>query len=480
MNYRTVFHNLGNILMIESLFMLLPLLTAAVYREKTGFSFAVTAAFTFAAGMLLVRLNANPDRLRAREGFVIVGLSWILISLAGAFPFYLSGEIPSFTNALFESVSGFTTTGVTVVSNVEELSRCILIWRSLSHWLGGMGILVFMLAVLPLRAGNTIHLLRAESSGPSVSKIMPRMQSSASVLYLIYISLTLIEAVLLKLGGMSVFDSLLYAMSTAGTGGFSTHTEGVAVYGSSYIYAVITVFMVLFGLNFNVYFLLLMRKPKEVFRKTEVRIYFLLFFLAAATIALSVYHIYGSAEESIIYSAFMTAAFMTSTGFSVTDYTIWPLYPKIMLLLLAIVGSCAGSTCGSLKISRIVILAKTAFANLRRLSSPRSVKSIKMDGKNISKETISDVHAFVTIYMMVLIVSAVLLSLDSDSLSTAISAAIAALSNVGIGFGSVGTTGDVSFFSPFSKYVLCFNMLAGRLEIFPVLLLLMPATWKKY
>ena len=430
--------------------------------------------------MLLAHLNANPDRLRAREGFVIVGLSWILISLAGAFPFYLSGEIPSFTNALFESVSGFTTTGVTVVSNVEELSRCILIWRSLSHWLGGMGILVFMLAVLPLRAGNTIHLLRAESSGPSVSKIMPRMQSSASVLYLIYISLTLIEAVLLKLGGMSVFDSLLYAMSTAGTGGFSTHTEGVAVYGSSYIYAVITVFMVLFGLNFNVYFLLLMRKPKEVFRKTEVRIYFLLFFLAAATIALSVYHIYGSAEESIIYSAFMTAAFMTSTGFSVTDYTIWPLYPKIMLLLLAIVGSCAGSTCGSLKISRIVILAKTAFANLRRLSSPRSVKSIKMDGKNISKETISDVHAFVTIYMMVLIVSAVLLSLDSDSLSTAISAAIAALSNVGIGFGSVGTTGDVSFFSPFSKYVLCFNMLAGRLEIFPVLLLLMPATWKKY
>ena len=216
MNYRTVFHNLGNILTIESLFMLLPVLTAAVYREKAGLAFAVTAAFTFAAGMLLAHLNANPDRLRAREGFVIVGLSWIVISLAGAFPFFLSGEIPSFTDAFFESVSGFTTTGVTVVSEVEELSRCILIWRSLSHWLGGMGILVFMLAVLPLRAGNTVHLLRAESSGPSVSKIMPRIQSSASILYLIYIILTLTEAVLLKLGGMSVFDSLIYAMSTAG------------------------------------------------------------------------------------------------------------------------------------------------------------------------------------------------------------------------------------------------------------------------
>ena len=215
MNYRTVFHNLGNILTIESLFMLLPVLTAAVYREKAGLAFAVTAAFTFAAGMLLAHLNANPDRLRAREGFVIVGLSWIVISLAGAFPFFLSGEIPSFTDAFFESVSGFTTTGVTVVSEVEELSRCILIWRSLSHWLGGMGILVFMLAVLPLRAGNTVHLLRAESSGPSVSKIMPRIQSSASILYLIYIILTLTEAVLLKLGGMSVFDSLIYAMSTA-------------------------------------------------------------------------------------------------------------------------------------------------------------------------------------------------------------------------------------------------------------------------
>ncbi len=480
MNYRTVFHNLGNILTIESLFMLLPVLTAAVYREKAGLAFAVTAAFTFAAGMLLAHLNANPDRLRAREGFVIVGLSWIVISLAGAFPFFLSGEIPSFTDAFFESVSGFTTTGVTVVSEVEELSRCILIWRSLSHWLGGMGILVFMLAVLPLRAGNTVHLLRAESSGPSVSKIMPRIQSSASILYLIYIILTLTEAVLLKLAAMSVFDSLIYAMSTAGTGGFSTHSAGVAVYGSSYIYTVITIFMVLFGLNFNVYFLLLMRKPREIFRKSEVRVYFLLFFAATATIALSVYRIYGSAEESVIYSAFMTAAFMTSTGFSVTDYTVWPLYPKVILTLLAIVGACAGSTCGSLKISRVIILMKTAFANLRRLSSPRSIKSIKMDGKNITKETVSDVNAFVTIYVLILIVSVVLLSLDSDSITTAGSAAVAALSNVGIGFGSVGTTGDVSFFSPFSKYVLCFNMLAGRLEIFPLILLLLPATWKKY
>lgn len=479
MNYRTVFHNLGNILIIESLFMLLPVLVAVIYGETAGFSFAVSAGGTFLTGLLLTRIRSNTERLRAREGFVIVGLSWIVMSLAGAVPFLLSGEIPGIADALFESVSGFTTTGATVVGNVQELSHCVLFWRSLSHWLGGMGILVFMLAILPLKSGNTVHLLRAESSGPSVSKIMPRIQRSASVLYLIYVGLTAAEAILLKIGGMTLFDSLNYAMSTAGTGGFGVNSAGVGIYGSDFINIVVTVFMFLFGLNFNVYFLLLAGKPKEILQKSEVKVYLLLIFASISTIFFFVRSFYDSVKETLINTAFTVGAFFTSTGFCLTDFDAWPLYPKVILTLLMIIGACAGSTCGSMKISRVIILVKVAYANLRRLVSPRSVKSIKMDGKRIESETIADVNAFVTLYIFIMIISVILVSLDGQNITTTGSAVVSTLNNIGIGFDGVGASGNFSIFSSFSKLVMCFDMLAGRLEIFPLIILLMPRTWRR-
>ena len=480
MNYRTVFHNLGNILIIESLFLLLPVLVAVLYRETAGFAFAVTAAGTFFTGMLLTHLNSNPDRLRAREGFVIVGLSWIIMSLTGAVPFLLTGEIPGIADALFESVSGFTTTGATVVPDVEKLSRCVLFWRSLMHWIGGMGVLVFMLAILPLKGGNTVHLLRAESSGPSVSKIMPKVQTSASILYLIYIGLTAREAVLLKLGGMTLFDSLNYAMSTAATGGFGVYNEGIGVYNSDFINIVVTVFMFLFGLNFNVYFLLLAGKPKEILKKSEIKVYFLLIFISILTIGFFVREYYDNIKDCVVNTAFTVGAFMTSTGFALTDFDVWPLYPKVILTLLMIIGACAGSTCGSMKISRVIILIKASYANLRRLVSPRSIKSIKMDGKRIESETIADVNAFVTIYILIMIVSVILVSLDGQSITTTGSAVAATMNNIGIGFQGVGSSGNFSIFSSLSKLVMCFDMIAGRLEIFPLIILLMPRTWRRH
>ena len=480
MNYRTVFHNLGNILIIESLFLLLPVLVAVLYRETAGFAFAVTAAGTFFTGMLLTHLNSNPDRLRAREGFVIVGLSWIIMSLTGAVPFLLTGEIPGIADALFESVSGFTTTGATVVPDVEKLSRCVLFWRSLMHWIGGMGVLVFMLAILPLKGGNTVHLLRAESSGPSVSKIMPKVQTSASILYLIYIGLTALEAVLLKLGGMTLFDSLNYAMSTAATGGFGVYNEGIGVYNSDFINIVVTVFMFLFGLNFNVYFLLLAGQPKEILKKSEIKVYFLLIFISILTIGFFVREYYDNIKDCVVNTAFTVGAFMTSTGFALTDFDVWPLYPKVILTLLMIIGACAGSTCGSMKISRVIILIKASYANLRRLVSPRSIKSIKMDGKRIESETIADVNAFVTIYILIMIVSVILVSLDGQSITTTGSAVAATMNNIGIGFQGVGSSGNFSIFSSLSKLVMCFDMIAGRLEIFPLIILLMPRTWRRH
>ncbi len=480
MNYRTVFHNLGNILIIESLFLLLPVLVAVLYRETAGFAFAVTAAGTFFTGMLLTHLNSNPDRLRAREGFVIVGLSWIIMSLTGAVPFLLTGEIPGIADALFESVSGFTTTGATVVPDVEKLSRCVLFWRSLMHWIGGMGVLVFMLAILPLKGGNTVHLLRAESSGPSVSKIMPKVQTSASILYLIYIGLTALEAVLLKLGGMTLFDSLNYAMSTAATGGFGVYNEGIGVYNSDFINIVVTVFMFLFGLNFNVYFLLLAGKPKEILKKSEIKVYFLLIFISILTIGFFVREYYDNIKDCVVNTAFTVGAFMTSTGFALTDFDVWPLYPKVILTLLMIIGACAGSTCGSMKISRVIILIKASYANLRRLVSPRSIKSIKMDGKRIESETIADVNAFVTIYILIMIVSVILVSLDGQSITTTGSAVVGDVDCIGIGFQGVGSSGNFSIFSSLSKLVMCFDMIAGRLEIFPLIILLMPRTWRRH
>ncbi len=480
MNYRTVFHNLGRILTIVGLFMLLPVVAAIIFRERTGLYFAGTAAVIIVIGTALVHLNMNPDRLKAREGFAIVGLSWIMLSLIGAFPLFLSGEIPDFASALFESTSGFTTTGATIMESVESLSRCVILWRSLSHWLGGMGILVFMLAILPLKAGNTLYLLRAESSGPSVSKIMPHVQKSASILYGIYILLTAVETLLLYFGGMSLFDSLNYAMSTAATGGFGTTSAGAAAFSSNYIRTVLTVFMFMFGLNFNVYFLILVGKAREIFKITEIKAYFIIIFVSILTISFSVRGFYSGIQETIQNSAFTVAAMMTSSGFAITDYTMWPQYPKVLLSMLMVIGACSGSTCGSIKISRAIILAKGASANLRRLVSPRSVKNLKLDGKPLERDTLADVNTFMAVYLIIMAVSLLLLSFDGLDFVTNGSAVLATLNNIGIGFGQVGPAGSFAVFPWWGKLILCFDMIAGRLELFPVIILLMPRTWRRH
>ena len=481
MNRRIIAFLLGHILLLEAAVMVPALVISLVMRERSsahafGWAIAITAIVGF--GLTFVRPTNKV--FYAAEGFVVTALSWIGISLFGALPFWFSGAIPNYIDCFFETASGFTTTGASILTNVEALPYGLLYWRSFTHWLGGMGVLVFLLAVVSVSkgAGYSLHLLRAESPGPDVGKMTPKLKQSAKILYIIYICLTVIEIILLLAGGMPVFDSLCTAFGTAGTGGFGIKNDSITSY-SHYIQTVVTIFMALFGLNFNVYFLLLAGKPKEILQKSEVKVYLLLIFASISTIFFFVRGFYDSVKETLINTAFTVGAFFTSTGFCLTDFDAWPLYPKVILTLLMIIGACAGSTCGSMKISRVIILVKVAYANLRRLVSPRSVKSIKMDGKRIESETIADVNAFVTLYIFIMIISVILVSLDGQNITTTGSAVVSTLNNIGIGFDGVGASGNFSIFSSFSKLVMCFDMLAGRLEIFPLIILLMPRTWRR-
>lgn len=480
MNYRMIAYLTGVIILIEAAFMLLPLVVALLYGEMSGVWFLVTLAAAALLGFVLTQLRPVKRTMYAREGFVITALAWIVISLIGAAPFTLSGQIPNYLDAVFETVSGFTTTGASILPNVEALDQCMLFWRSFTHWLGGMGILVFMLALVNLAGGEANHLLRAESPGPSVSKMVPNMRKSSAILYTIYMVMTLAEVVLLVLGGMPLFDSLCHAFGTAGTGGFGVKAASIGYYDSYYLQGVIAVFMVLFGVNFNVYFFLLMRKFSMALRNTELRAYLAIVLVSTVTIALNIAGMMPSLFDAFHHAFFTVSSIITTTGFATVDFNQWPELSRLLLVLLMIVGACAGSTGGGVKVSRFVILTKATAYEIRRLLHPRSVKVLTMDGKPIGRETVQGVQGYMMVYFFVTVISMLLVSLDNFDLTTTITAVEATLNNIGPGLNLVGPTENFALFSPLSKIVLTLDMLLGRLELFPVLILLLPSTWRKH
>ncbi len=471
--------------MFEALFFLVPVITAIVYKEGEVVSFLVAMSLCIAIGTMCLIKKPTNEFIYAKEGFVIVALSWIVISIFGALPFWFSGIIPSFVDAIFETVSGFTTTGATIFSSgeiVEALPKSILIWRSFTHWVGGMGVLVLIMAFLPLSGARNMHIMRAESPGPTVDKLVPRVKTTAITLYSIYLVMTVVQIFFLLCGGTSVFEALNIAFSTAGTGGFAIKADGMAGY-SPYIQVVTIVFMLLFSINFNSYYLLLRRKPKEAFN-TEVKTFLIIVFVAISAIALNIFFTSGEIYnytfgESVRHSAFSVASIISTTGFSTENFDLWPVFSKTILVILIFVGACAGSTGGGLKISRIVILVKGMLHELKLMLHPRQVRKISVDKRPVESETVRTVTFYLVAYLLIFVASLLIISLDGFDLVTNFTSVATTINNVGPGLSVVGPVGNFAGFSDVSKLVFIFNMLVGRLEIFPMLLLLTPATWKK-
>lgn len=479
MNYGIIRYVLGWIIKVEGLLMLLPAMVALVYREKAGFSFLICAWISIVVGILLSYKKSADRSFYAREGFITVALGWIIMSLIGAAPFYISGEIPSYLDAFFEIVSGFTTTGASILSDVEALSKCMLFWRSFSHWIGGMGVLVFVLAVLPMSGGESLHFMRAESPGPSVSKLVPKMRHTAGILYVIYTGMMMVEIVLLGLSGMPVFDALCLSFGSAGTGGFAILNSGLATY-TTLQQGIITVFMFLFGVNFSFYFLLLMRRGREAFSIEEVKWYFIIYMSVVLLITWNVSSsMGGNPLMNFHHAAFQVSSVMTTTGYSTLDFDLWPSFSKILMVLVMFIGACAGSTGGGIKVSRILIYVKSIKKEFSSLVHPRSIKVLKMDNKKIEHTVLRSANVFLCTYAIVFFVSLIVISLDNFDFETNFTAIVATLNNIGPGLAGVGPTKNFGGFSNLSKLVLSFNMLAGRLELFPMLLLFIPSTWRR-
>lgn len=477
MNYRIVFYILGKVMMFLSLFLLLPCVVAIIYSEKAGIYFLLTSLVSLFIGALLSGRKPENTSFFAREGFVVVALSWIAMSILGAVPLCVSGEIKNPVDALFEIVSGFTTTGASIVPVVEELSKCMLFWRSFSHWIGGMGVIVFILAILPMAGANNMHLLRAESSGTNVGKLVPKMKETAGILYGIYIAMTLLQIILLAASGMPLFDNICLTFGTAGTGGFAILSDSVASYTAAQQW-IITVFMFLFGVNFGFFYLLLFKKIRLALKMEEVRWYFLIYAAAVLIVVVNILDNMESTQGALRHAAFQVASIMTTTGYATVDYELWPELSKMILVVIMFVGACAGSTGGGIKVSRFVIGAKSMKKELRRLIHPQEVKITKMDGKPLSVDTTRVVSVYFIVYIFILIGSVLIVSMDNFSFETSFTAVAATLNNIGPGLGDVGPTDNFAGFSILSKLVLIFDMLIGRLEIFPILLLFMPSTWK--
>ncbi len=479
MNYAIISYILGWIIRVEGLFLFLPCIVALVYKEPQGSYFMVTAIVAGLIGLLMSHKRPENQTFYAREGFVTTALGWIVMSLIGAVPFYLSGEIPTMIDAWFEIVSGFTTTGASILTDVEALSHCMLFWRSFSHWLGGMGVLVFVLAILPMAGGESMYFMRAESPGPSVSKLVPKLRDSAMMLYVIYVGLLVMEFLALIVARMPVFDAICMALGTSGTGGFGVLNSSVGSY-TVVQQIIITVFMMLFGVNFSFYFFLLMRKPKEAFAMEEVHWYFAIYAAAVILIAINLFMQMGwGVFESVQQSAFQVATVMTTTGYSTCDFNLWPEFSKSMLVVLMFCGACAGSTGGGMKVSRIMIYIKTIKKELGTLVHPRSVKILTMDGKRIEHTVVRSANVFLCSYALIMVFSLIVVSLDGFDFTTNFTSIVATLNNIGPGLNMVGAAGNYSAFSVLSKLVLSFDMLAGRLELFPMLLLFTPSTWRK-
>ena len=482
MNIALILYIIGRVLQIEAVFLLPSCVVALCCGEWQGWVYLAVAACAALVGQLICLRKPKNMRFLTREGFAAVSLSWLVLSAVGAVPLVLTGDIPSYTNALFEIISGFTTTGASILSDVEALSSASLFWRSLTHWIGGMGVLVFLLAVVPMTGGSHMQLMRAESPGPSVGKLVPRVRSTAKILYLIYLSLTALEVLLLLVGGMPLFEALTVSFGTAGTGGFAVKNSSLGSYGP-YLQWVVTVFMAMFGLNFNIYFLLLMRKFRQAAKNEEMRAYGLILLGATAIITWNLIRA-GSAAgvpfgDTLRHSAFQVSSIMTTTGFSTVDFDLWPELSKSILVFLMFIGACAGSTGGGVKVSRIVILMKNGWNELRSYVHPRSVRRLKLDGKPLDEETSRSVGVYFFIYIAVFTVSVLILCRDGMNFATNFTAVAATINNIGPGLSLIGPTQNYGAYSHIAKYTMMFDMLAGRLELYPMLLLFYPALWRE-
>ena len=480
MNYRMVLNIIGRIVMAEAGLLILPVLVSLYYGETTALhALLITAGIALAVGLLLVIVSRTKNRsIYAGEGFVSVAFAWMILSAIGALPFYISGAIPSYVDALFETVSGFTTTGASIIQNVEIIEKSLLFWRSFTHWVGGMGVLVFVMAIIPGNTKGTMNVMRAEMPGPIIGKLVPRIKDTAKILYLIYIALTALEITMLYAGGMPLFDSVVHTLGTAGTGGFGIKADSIASY-TPYMQWVITVFMLIFGLNFNLYYLILMRRIRSVLKSEELWCYVGIVVFAVAAITANVYSMYDSFSAAFRHSAFQVSSIITTTGFTTTNFDLWPGFSKGILFTLMFIGGCAGSTAGGLKVSRVVMLFKLIGREIRKILHPRSVNKISFEGKSVDENTLDSVTVYLVIYIVCFVAIFLLLCIEPFSLETNISAAAACYNNVGPGFAGVGPTTNFSAYSDFSTIVLSFAMLLGRLEIFPLIIAISPSTWSR-
>lgn len=476
MNISSIRYIIGYVCRIEALLLMLPVGVAAIYKEKSGVYFVISAAMALVSGLVLTAKRPKNTIFYLKEGCVSTALSWIALSVFGAMPFYLSKEIPMFTDALFETVSGFTTTGASILNDIEALSHCMLFWRSFTHWIGGMGVLVFLLAVLPLTGGSNMNLMKAESPGPSVGKLAPKVRSTAQILYAIYILLTVVEMVLLGIGGMSAFESITISFGTAGTGGFGVLNDSLAS-ASPYQQWVVTVFMILFGINFNFYALVFFGQLKKACKIEEVKTYIAIILLSVTIILFQIKDSFESIFDALRCCAFQVGSIITTTGFSTVDFDLWPSASKTVLVILMFIGACAGSTGGGIKVSRFVILVKTMAKEMVSYIHPRSIKKIKMDDKMIEHEVIRATNVYFITFVIVFTISVFLLSFENRDLETTFTAVAATINNIGPGLSGVGPTKNFSSFNMFSKFVMIFDMLAGRLELFPMLMLFNPILW---
>ncbi|MBO4701356.1 MAG: TrkH family potassium uptake protein [Lachnospiraceae bacterium] len=479
MNIAIILYTLGRVLAIESAFMILPGIVALIYRENNWWTYFVVALVGMLAGLLVSFKKPKNTQFFAKEGFASVGLAWLLISMTGALPPFLSREIPNYIDAVFEMSSGFTTTGATILTDVEAITHATLFWRSFSHWIGGMGIFVFLLAVMPMVGGVNMHLLRAESPGPVVGKLVPKMKDSSQILYVIYIFLTIVQIISLWIMGMSFFEAVCTSCATAGTGGFGIYNSSIANF-STLIKWDVTIFMILYGINFNVYFLILARKFKNIFKIEEVRTYLLVIVGAVLIITLNIFKTYDSFGIALTDAAFQVASIITTTGFATCDFNLWPSLSKTILVLLMITGACAGSTGGGLKFSRILILIKAVRQEINSFIHPRSVKAVGMDDRTVDKAVVKSVCVYAFLFALIYFGSVFIVSIDKYDMVTNFTAVLATINNVGPGFEVVGATGNYAGFNYLSKIVFIFDMLAGRLELYPILLLFVPMMWKKH
>lgn len=476
-----IFNNIGKILLVEAALLVVPAIVAIIYGEHTLLSFALTIALLAVFGLLCLKKKSKKNNIYAKEGYVIVALSWILMSLFGALPFFFGGHIPSFVDAFFETVSGFTTTGSTILRDIEALPKSLLFWRSFTHWIGGMGILVFVIAVMPKTESSSMHVMRAEVPGPTVGKLVSKLRASARILYGIYCVLTAVQVVFLLAGGMPLFDSVVNSFATAGTGGFAILGNSIEGYNSLYSEMVIAIFMLIFGINFNLYYMFIIRQGRHALKSEELRWYVGIIAAAVIVIALSLINTKHGIADSFRYSFFQVASIITTTGFSTTNFDTWPTIAKFILVFLMFIGACAGSTGGGIKVSRLIILVKSGLRDIKKAINPRSIETVKIDKRTVEEPVVKSVSVFFATYILISAVSMFIVAIDGRDFTTTSTAVIACIGNIGPGLGAVGPYGSFADFSVLSKLVLSFDMLAGRLELIPMLMLFSPYAWaRKY